>query len=158
MKQKLLFILLCIFLSDVALAKVILGTVIAVHDGDTFTLQNESGQKKIRLAGIDAPELNQSFGAESRKALGEAILDKQVQVEATKSDKYGRLIGRVILDGVDINLQQVQSGMAWVYSKYLKELSNGERLMYLEAESKSRGDAVGLWKDAGPVAPWTWRK
>ena len=49
--------------------EVLLGTVIAVHDGDTITLKNESGQKKIRLAGIDAPELNQPYGVESRGAL-----------------------------------------------------------------------------------------
>lgn len=47
----------------------LIGKVIAVHDGDTITLQNESGYKKIRLAGIDAPELKQPYGAESRAAL-----------------------------------------------------------------------------------------
>jgi endonuclease YncB( thermonuclease family) len=47
-----------------AFAEVLLGTVIAVHDGDTITLQNEAGQKKIRLAGIDAPEINQPYAIE----------------------------------------------------------------------------------------------
>ena len=93
------------FLASSVFAEVLFGTVVAVHDGDTITLKNESGQKKIRLAGIDAPELNQPFGVESRAALREVVLDKQVQVETSKTDKYGRVVGRVILDGVDINLQ-----------------------------------------------------
>ncbi len=141
-----------------AFAEVLLGTVIAVHDGDTITLQNESGQKKIRLAGIDAPELKQPYGVESRRALREVVLDKQVRVETAKIDKFGRVVGRVILDGQDINLKQLQLGMAWVYRAYLKELSKEDRATYLEAEAQSKVTPVGLWKDSNPVEPWIWRK
>ena len=147
----------CLVVSDVS-AEALLGKVIAVHDGDTITLQNESGQKKIRLAGIDAPELNQPFGVESRAALREVVLDKQVQVETSKTDKYGRVVGKVMLDGQDINLKQVQSGMAWVYRAYLKELSKEDRAAYPEAEAQSKATAAGLWKDLNPVEPWIWRK
>lgn len=141
-----------------AFAEDLLGTVIAVHDGDTITLQNESGQKKIRLAGIDAPELNQPFGVESRIALREAVLDKAVLVETSKSDKFGRVVGRVILDGQDINLKQVQSGMAWVYREYLRELSKEDRVVYIEAETQSKTSDAGLWKDESPIEPWTSRR
>ncbi len=88
-------------------ADVLLGTVIVVNDGDTITLQNESGQKKIRLAGIDAPEINQPYGAESHSALREAVIDKSVLIETIETDKYGQVVGKVILDGQDINLKQV---------------------------------------------------
>jgi endonuclease YncB( thermonuclease family) len=139
-------------------AEVLLGTVIAVHDGDTVTLQNESGQKKIRLAGIDAPELNQPYGVESRHALKGAVLDRQVQVETTKADKYGRVVGKVIVDGQDINLKQLQLGMAWAYREYLRELSKVDKALYLEAEAQSKAIPFGLWRDSNPVEPWIWRK
>ena len=147
----------CLVVSSVT-AEVLLGTVIAVHDGDTITLKNESEQKKIRLAGIDAPELNQPSGVESREALREAVLDKVVLFVSSKADKYGRVVGKVILDGQDINLKQVQSGMAWVYRAYLKELSKEDRVFYLEAEAQSKAIAVGLWIVSNPVEPWIWRK
>lgn len=143
---------------SVVSAEVLLGTVIAVHDGDTITLKNESDQKKIRLAGIDAPELNQPYGVESRAALREAVIDKQVQIETTKTDKYGRVVGKVIVDGQDINLKQVQSGMAWAYREYLKELSKVDKALYLETEAQSKAIAAGLWRDSNPVEPWIWRK
>lgn len=147
-----------ICLGSGASAEVLLGTVIAVHDGDTITLRIESDQKKIRLAGIDAPELNQHYGVESRVALREVVLHRKVQVETSKTDKYGRVVGRVILDGRDINLNQVQSGMAWVYRAYLKELSKEDRVVYLEAEAQSKAIAAGLWGESNLVAPWIWRE
>ena len=129
---------------SVVSAEALLGTVIVVHDGENITLQNESGQKKICLAGIDAPELTQPYGVESRRALREAVIDKKVQIETTKTDKYGRVVGKVVLDGQDINLKQVQSGMAWVYREYLKELSKIDKALYLEAEVQSKTSPVGL--------------
>ena len=144
--------------SAVALSSTLIGDVVAVHDGDTITLQLERGQKKIRLAGIDAPELTQPYGVESLGALREAVIDKQVQVQTSKSDKYGRVVGRVILDGQDINLKQVQSGMAWVYREYLRELSKEDRVVYIEAEAQSKTSDAGLWKDESPIEPWTSRR
>ena len=156
LKKTLLATLL--FFPCVALAEVLLGTVIAVHDGDTITLQTEANKKKIRLAGIDAPELKQPYGVESRAVLREAVLDRQVQVETTKADKYGRVVGKVIVDGQDINLKQVQSGMAWVYREYLKELAKEDKVLYVEAEAQSKAVAAGFWNRSNPVEPWIWRK
>jgi len=146
----------CLVSSSV-FAEVLLGTVIAVHDGDSITLRTESNKKKIRLAGIDAPELKQPYGVESRSLLREAVLDKSVLVESSRNDKYRRVIGKVTLDGQDINLKQIQLGGAWVYRAYLKELSKEDRAAYLEAEAESKTIAVGLWKDSNPVEPWIWR-
>lgn len=156
LKKTLLATLL--FFPCVALAEVLLGTVIAVHDGDTITLRTETNKKKIRLAGIDAPELKQPYGVESRSAVREAVLDKVVLVETSRNDKYGRAIGKVILDGQDINLKQVQSGMAQVYREYLRELSKEDKVLYLEAEEQSKAVVAGLWNESNPVEPWIWRK
>ena len=86
-------------------SEVLLGVVVAVYDGDTITLRTETNKKKIRLAGIDVPELKQLYGVESRSALRQAVLDKVVLVDTSRNDKYGRAIGNVILDGQDINLK-----------------------------------------------------
>ena len=139
-------------------AEVISGTVVAVHDGDTLTLKTQFEEKKIRLASIDAPELNQTYGAEARDKLKGLVLGKQVQVDFSKRDKYSRLVGKVVLNSDDINLKQVQLGAAWVYREYLKEMPLKERTLYLEAEAQSKAAAAGLWKDADVVEPWIWRK
>ncbi len=86
------------------------------------------------------------------------VLGKQVQVDYSKSDKYSRLVGKVILNFDDINLKQVQLGAAWVYREYLKEIPIKERALYIKAEAQSKAVAVGLWKDADVVEPWIWRK
>ena len=146
------------FNSSVALASTLIGVVDAVHDGDTVTLKYGSGQMKVRLAGIDAPELSQPYGVESRAALRESVLGKQVQVETLRNDRYGRIVGKVLLEGVDINLKQILSGMAWVHDQYLKELSKEDKVSYLESVAQSKAIPAGLWKDSNPVEPWIWRK
>jgi endonuclease YncB( thermonuclease family) len=152
------FIFFIFFYYSFASAEALSGTVIAVHDGDTITLRTETNKKKIRLAGIDAPELKQPYGVESRSLLRGIVLDKSVLVETSRNDKYGRVIGKVTLDGQDITLKQIQSGGAWVYRAYLNELSKEDRATYLEVEAQSKAIAIGLWKDSNPVEPWTWRK
>jgi len=147
-----------LFFSLHVVAEVVSGTVVAVHDGDTITLKTHTEEKKIRLASIDAPELNQPFGVESRDMLRSLVLGKQVQVDFIKKDRYARLVGKVVLNSDDINLKQVQLGAAWVYREYLKEMPIKERALYLEAEAQSKDSAAGLWRDGEVVEPWIWRK
>lgn len=91
-----------------------MGVVVGVADGDTITvLDDERQQHKIRLAGIDAPEKKQSFGQKSKASLSSMVFGKSVTVEWTKRDRYRRIIGLVLVDGVDSNLKQVKAGMAW---------------------------------------------
>lgn len=120
--MRFLFLLALAFVGQ-ASAEFFIGTVSSVHDGDTITLQTETATKKIRLAGIDAPEIKQPYGFESRDALRQDILSQQVTVDTNKTDKYGRSVGKIMLNGEDINLKQVSRGMAWVYTDYIKELS-----------------------------------
>lgn len=134
------------------------GVVISVHDGDTLTLQTGIEQKKIRLAGIDAPELKQLFGQESRDALRLLVLNQSVTVDTNKQDRYGRAVGKVLLNGEDVNLKQVSAGLAWVYTDYIKELSVSDREQYRAAETAANDAHLGLWQDEEQVAPWTYRK
>ena len=87
-----------------------------VADGDSITvLDADKVRHKIRLAGIDAPEKKQAFGNRPKEKLSELAFDKTVEVETGKRDRYRRQIGKVLVTGRDINLMQVEPGMAWFY-------------------------------------------
>ena len=104
------------------------GRVVRIADGDTITVLDASNtQHRIRLQGIDAPESKQDFGTQSKKKLSGLIFGKDVEVVYEKTDQYGRLLGKVLLDGKDINLEQVRSGMAWHYKEYEREQSIEDR-------------------------------
>ena len=81
-----------------------------------------------------------------------------VKVETTKRDRYGRQIGKVLVDGRDVNLIQVQQGMAWFYREYQREQSRNDRKLYESAEYGAKAQKRGLWLDPEPVAPWNFRK
>ncbi len=123
-------------------------------DGDTITvLDANKVQHKIRLSGIDAPEKKQPFGNRSKESLSALAFDKTVNVETSKRDRYGRQIGKVLVDGRDVNLVQVERGMAWFYRQYQREQSPNDRRLYEAAEDAARADKRGLWRDAeAPVA------
>jgi endonuclease YncB( thermonuclease family) len=114
-------------------------------------------QHKIRLAGIDAPEKKQPFGNRSKESLSELAYDKILTVETDKRDKYGRQVGKVPVNGQDVNLVQVERGMAWFYRQYQREQSPNDRRLYEAAEDAAKADRRGLWHDAGPVPPWEFR-
>jgi len=127
------------------------GNVVNVHDGDTITV----GETRVRLHGIDAPELNQPGGRQSRDFLASLVDGKQVEVSVQDTDGYGRKVGLVRVRGVgDVNAAMVEAGHAWVYRKYC-DGCYGMRL----AEGLARYRKLGLWAGPGkPVPPWTWRK
>jgi endonuclease YncB( thermonuclease family) len=103
--------LLC--LSAAAQPQTITGKVVAIADGDTLTVLDASNrQHKIRLDGIDAPESSQDFGSRAKQSLSDLVFGKTVNVISSKKDRYGRTLGKVTLEGSDINLAQIY-GVAW---------------------------------------------
>ena len=139
-------------------AETITGLVVGVSDGDTITvLDANKVQHKIRLAGIDAPEKKQAFGNRSKESLSALAFDKTVNVETDKQDRYGRQVGKVLVNGQDVNLVQVERGMAWFYRQYQREQSPNDRRLYEAAEDAARADKRGLWRDAEPLPPWEFR-
>ena len=135
------------------------GRVVAIADGDTITLLDSANtQHRIRLEGIDAPESHQAFGEQSRLSLSEMIFGKDVSVSYQKVDQYGRLVGKIILDGKDINLEQVKAGMAWHYKFYEDEQTPEDRELYDRAEAEARAARRGLWQDPNPIEPYQFRK
>lgn len=139
-------------------ADTIYGRVVAVSDGDTIkVLDSERRQHTIRLSGIDAPEKAQPFGQRSKESLSRMAYGKDVVVEWNKRDKYGRIVGKVLIDGTDANLEQIKAGMAWFYRRYAKELASVDAVTYEQAEENARRDNIGLWESKPTTPPWEWR-
>ena len=145
--------------AETARGNIIGGEVVRVWDGDTLHLQDRSGRRhKIRLAGIDAPELEQAQGKACRDRLAEQVLHRQVQAEIVDTDRYGRRVARIILNGRDINRQQLAGGCAWHYRRYARRWQDdAEYTAYAEAEAQARANRLGLWRQASPQAPWQFR-
>ena len=135
------------------------GVIINVVDGDTvYLLNNNQDKLKVRLHHIDAPELDQSYGKESKFVLQQLILHKKVTVIGDKKDKYKRLLGVISLDETDINLEMIKAGAAWHFKKYAKfDQAQDQYQIYDENEHQAKLKKIGLWKE-NAISPWLWRK
>jgi endonuclease YncB( thermonuclease family)/methylphosphotriester-DNA--protein-cysteine methyltransferase len=137
---------------------IIEGKVVNVHDGDTITVLDSAGKKfHIRLQGIDAPEIKQAYGPESQKNLERMVMGRQVTIVWTKVDKYRRTVGTIMLDGKDMNIEQVKAGLAWHFKKYADEQEPQDRVTYAKAEADARAVKLGLWQDPNPTPPGDFR-
>jgi len=134
------------------------GRVVRIADGDTITILDANNvQHRIRLQGIDAPERRQDFSDVSREHLASLVFGKYVTIEYQKVDRYGRLVGKVWVDGDDECLEQLKAGLAWHYKEYEKEQSPTDQQLYARAEQGARAQKRGLWQDPKPVPPWDFR-
>lgn len=91
------------------------GYVSRVVDGDTIWINSDGSLLKVRIAGIDAPEICQSHGAFARDALRQRLLGRVVTITYQRVDDYGRLLARVDLGGEDLGRWLVLQGHAWSY-------------------------------------------
>jgi len=159
MKSQILFAITALISCSSAWAYDLGGKVITVADGDTVKLLTADNQTyKIRLAGIDAPEKKQAFGNESKKTLSDCAEGKAATIDGNKKDRYDRIVGKVIVAGVDCNLRQIKLGMAWHYKKYEKEQEVEDRSIYAQEEYLAQMAGRGLWADTATLAPWDYRK
>jgi endonuclease YncB( thermonuclease family) len=146
--------LVCLFIFQCPLqATELEGVVTEVHDGDSVTLVAWNSTYHIRLADIDAPELKQQFGKDSRFTLRQICLLKKAVAETVGEDRYGRTLARLTCVGVDASAEQVRRGSAWVFRRYAPANSPLYAL-----EQDARLARRGLWQDAAAVAPWEWRR
>ncbi|MEO8767149.1 MAG: thermonuclease family protein [Nitrosospira sp.] len=144
---------------SLAQAETLTGQVVKIADGDTLTVLDASKQQhRIRLTGIDAPERKQAFGTVSRQHLADRVFGRVVTVEWHQRDRYQRILGKVLINGQDANLEQIRAGLAWHYSRYARNQVPGDRERYALAEDQARRAGVGLWRDAAPVPPWDFRR
>lgn len=136
------------------------GSVVRVIDGDTLVLREAGGvEYRVRLQGIDAPEIGQPYGEEAKKLLTVLVLDKQVTGDCPKRDQYGRLVCKVITtDRADVGQAMLWGGLAWHYKFYQNEQTEADHTRYASAEDFARDSKAGLWADANAVAPWDYRQ
>jgi endonuclease YncB( thermonuclease family) len=133
--------------------KTISGKVISVIDGDTVkVLTMQKDLYRIRLADIDAPEKRQAFGKKSKYFLSDMIGSKIIEVKVKSKDRYGRLIGTIYYNDININFEMLKNGYAWVYRKYSRDI------IALEYEKMARYKRLGLWSDPHAMEPWKFRK
>ncbi len=141
----------------------------SVHDGDTLRVANGSGELKIRLCGIDAPEIEQSMGVEARDHLSGLIEkgDGTVIVVPVEKDRYGRTVAELFIkpssgqgyqvgEEIGLNAQMVRDGFAHHYTRYSGSCPNGQVLSGLEQQAQEQG--LGVWRDGNAVRPWEFRK
>jgi endonuclease YncB( thermonuclease family) len=129
------------------------GVVTSVHDGDTITLGGES----VRLASIDAPELDQAYGLSSRAHLAAMVLGQTVTVAYAEKDRYDRVVGTVFkTDCANVNLNMVLAGAAWYYEAFQCEIELRQRQAYAAADAQAQAARRGLWASAA-MPPWVYR-
>ena len=116
--------------------------VTRVIDGDTF--ETESGEK-VRLIGINAPEISDFYGLEAKRYLKNLVENKVVDLQtdniSNDKDRYQRLLRYVIIDGIDVNKKMVSDGYAFAYLKYKFSKSD----LYENAQIKAREMNLGIW-------------
>ena len=128
------------------------GRVVGVTDGDTISVLRQGRAATVRLVGIDAPEKGQAYGQRAKQFAASLAFGETVTVRVSGHDRYGRLLGEVILsDGRSLNQELVRDGYAWWFRKYSHDLT----LAHLEEEA--RAGRRGLWADPSPEEPWVYR-
>lgn len=129
--------------------------VVGVHDGDTLTLLTSENQRlKVRVWGIDAPELGQPWGDSAKRRASELLVNQTVIVSTREKDRYGRVVSKVTLSGPrDFGSEMIRAGLAWHYRAYARKADD-----YARMEREARSQRLGLWKDSAPVPPWDWRR
>lgn len=142
-------ILTCLFLLLTFVCFATTAKVVRIIDGDTF--ETDSGDK-VRLIGINAPEISDIFGPEAKQYLTDLIFNKVVDLQPDDMnkdrDRYHRLLRYVILDGVDINEKLVSEGFAFAYLKY----GFSKSLEYERAQREARESNKGIWGDSSMEA------
>jgi endonuclease YncB( thermonuclease family) len=146
-----------------------LAKVTRVTDGDTIAVRNRDGAThKIRMHAVDAPELKQAGGEQSKAWLEQQLMNKNVKIVVNNTDRYKRQVAKVVLpiEGceqrhcpgeTDVNLKAIEAGHAWWYREYSRSQSSEDRVLYEAAENFARNNRKGLWQHTTPQAPWEWR-
>ena len=133
-----------------------------VLDGDTVVIMNTKNQRLlVRLLGIDAPELEQEFGAEAKKNLEGKLAGKKVRLAFEPHgvpDAQGRILAKVLIDDMDISVEQVREGFAWYYEDHKERLGFLEIDELKQLQSAARKERIKLWQNSSPQAPWKFRK
>lgn len=130
------------------------GKVVGVMDGDTIEVMHQGQGERIRLYGVDTPEKRQDFGQRAKQFTSSKVFGKVVDINPNDTDRYGRTVGLVTVDGKYLNEELVAAGMAWVYRSYCKQAFCSR---WLQLESRAKNNKIGLWSHPNPIPPWEFR-
>jgi endonuclease YncB( thermonuclease family) len=154
MKMKKLFLLATytylIFFITPAYPQIFKVQVIDVLDGDTIVIEYKRKKIKVELSGIDAPEICQSFGKQSKKVLTRLVINKIIRLESNGYYINGRVYGKILIKRSDINLHFVARGLAWASFNTVDQ-------DYLNAENNAKINSLNLWEEENPLPPWVFR-
>lgn len=125
-----------------------------VTDGDSLWVQPAAPTAaiEVRLVDIDAPEICQEWGVQSRNALKAIVQGRSVTLQPVAHDHYGRTLARVIVDGVNVNERLVQEGHAW------STRGRWDRGPLMKDERMARALRRGLHAQPGAVMPRDFRR
>lgn len=155
---RLFFLMLTLALTLTAHARTdakIIGYVISIADGDTLTLLTADKERvKVRLAEIDTPEKKQPYGQRAKQELASLAFNRNAEISVMDTDRYGRVVGRVVVNQLDVNAELVRRGAAWVYRDYLQR----PELIPLEAEARRLRKGLWALPQSERTPPWQWRK
>lgn len=152
--KRVLLLVACLCLPVQGAAESFIARSVRVIDGDTLLVWHDAGRRpvKVRLADIDAPEHDQSFGDAATRSLAELIAAGPVTIDPVAVDRFGRLVARVYIGERDINAAQIQRGMAWEYSLHHRNQR------YVQFAEDARRAGAGLWAAPDPLPPSEWRR
>ncbi|CAK6695040.1 MULTISPECIES: thermonuclease family protein [unclassified Synechococcus] len=132
-------------------------TVLSIGDGDTIRVKQAGRVITVRLACIDAPEMDQSpYGPQARRYLQMRLpIGTPVALAVKATDRYGRTVAEVI-GAINLGLALVEDGQAFAYRKYLGQCDTKE---YLDAEYRASRHRHGVWQVPGGITrPWVFRR
>lgn len=159
--MKPLRMILCVTLAAAAAgaqADTVSGRLGRVMDGDSFFVVAGTARYEVRIAAIDAPEHSQPYSRVARDHITRLMRGRFIVVDYYRRDRYGRLLGTVSADGVDVGLEQLAAGLAWHETRYLAEQAPQLAQRYAAAQARARAERRGLWRQARPTPPWEWRR
>jgi len=131
----------------------------SIHDGDTLRVRSSKGEVlKVRFACIDAPELKQPLGQESRNYLRSMINEAggKVKVQIVNTDRYGRSVAELWTKSGLLQSRMTAAGMAFAYDQYSKDCSSWDAVK--SSEKAASELKVGVWRSPSFERPWDYRK
>ena len=122
------------------------GMVTRVIDGDTLIVRYLEQHVSVQLEGVDAPERGEPYARRSAASLARLCSQRPARVESERSDPFGRVLGEVMCNGVNVNEEQLRLGMGRL------DAPSESRADWRKLQREARSAKRGIWSDTVPTA------